>query len=65
RDVYALDDAVFDVLAGRWPTSLPNGLHVVTLTRTSTTSLGLDENQRWSHVSNYTAEVYRPGPSRL
>lgn len=65
RDVYALDDAVFDVLAGKWPMTLPNGLHIVTLTRTSSTSLGLDDAQRWSHVSNYTAEAHRPTPHRL
>jgi hypothetical protein len=65
RDAFDLDDAVFDVLAGRWPMTLPNGIHVQTLVRTSHTSLGEDANQRWSRASNYTAEVHRPATHRL
>lgn len=65
RDVYALDDAVADVLLGRYPVTLPSGIRVQTLTRSSSTSLGLDDNQRWSHVSNYDLGLHRPGPHRL
>lgn len=65
RDVYALDDAVADVLLGRWPMTLPTGIRIETLMRSSSTSLGLDAKQRWSHVSNFTGELHRPGPHRL
>lgn len=65
RDVYALDDAVADVLLGRYPMTLPTGVYVQTLARSSSTSLGMDDDQRWSHVSNFDLSLNRPGPHRL
>jgi len=65
RDAYTLDDAIADVLLGRYPLTLPNGIHVQTLMRTSSTPLGEDDNQRWEHSSNYGLELYRPGTHRL
>lgn len=65
RDAIALDDAVADVLLGRFPLDLPTGVHVQTLTRLNgPMSLGQDDNLRWSFVSNYTLGLHRPGAHR-
>lgn len=65
RDVHDLDDAIADVLLGRYPLTLPNGITVQTLIRSSATPLGQDDNQRHEHSSNYTAGLHWPGTHRL
>jgi hypothetical protein len=66
RDATGLDSAIADVLLGRYPLDLPTGVHVQTLVRANgPTSLGPDDNQRWSFTSNYTLGLHRPGPHRL
>lgn len=60
-----LDDAIADVLLGLYPTTLPTGIRVKTLVRTSSTPLGQDDNRRWSRSSNYTLGLWRPSPHRL
>ena len=65
RDVHDLDDAIADALLGRYPMTLPNGIRVETLIRTSATPLGQDDNQRWEHTANYSLGLYRPGAHRL
>lgn len=65
RGVMDLDDTVADVLLGRFPMTLPTGVHVTTLERTSATPLGQDANQRWSWSSNYRLGLHRPGTHRL
>lgn len=65
RDVWALDDAIANVLLGLFPVDLPTGITVTTLQRTSSASLGQDdENQRWRWVSNYPCGIYRPSLHR-
>lgn len=64
-DADDLDDAIADVLLGRYPFTLSNGIRVETLARSSGTSLGQDDNRRWSLASNYTVKAHRPGPHRL
>lgn len=60
-----LDDDIFDVLAGLYPTTLPTGIRIKTLVRSSSTPLGQDDNQRWERVSNYVLTLHRPAPHRL
>lgn len=65
RDVKDLDDAIADVLLGRFPMTLTGGIRVQTLTRASWTPLGQDDNKRWHRSSNYLLGLHRPGPHRL
>lgn len=65
RDVFTLDDSIADALLGRFPLTLPTGVRVNTLVRTSATSMGMDDSQRWGWSSNYRLTVYRPGAHRL
>ncbi|MCW2496347.1 minor capsid protein [Jatrophihabitans sp.] len=65
RDVWDLDDAIANVLLGLYPTTLPSGIEIVTLQRTSSTSLGQDESQRWIWSSNYPCGLYRPSVHRV
>lgn len=65
RDVFDLDDAIADVLLGRFPFTLTTGVVVQTLVRTSAVSLGRDDNLRAEWSSNYTLGLHRPGQFRL
>ena len=65
RDVQDLDEAIADVLVGRFPMTLPTGIRVQTLIRSSSTSLGQDANKRWMRVSNYPLSLHHPAPHRL
>lgn len=65
-DADTLDDLVADILLGRHAFTLPGGVYVQKLQRTSgPASLGQDDNQRWSLASNYGLTAHRPGPHRL
>jgi hypothetical protein len=65
RPCWSLDDAIANVLLGLYPVTLPTGVQVITLQRTSSASLGMDENQRWTWSSNYGTTVYRPSTHRV
>jgi hypothetical protein len=65
RDVDDLDEAIADVLLGRFPFTLPTGIRIVTLTRSSAAPLGQDANRRWERTSNFALGLHRPGPHRL
>lgn len=65
RDVWAIDDGIADVLLGRWSFTLPTGIAVSSLTRSSSGSLGNDDANRAQWVSNYTALLNRPSAHRL
>lgn len=60
-----MDDAIADVLIGLYPMTLPTGIYVKTLERTSSTPLGQDDNRRWSRSSNYALGLWRPSQHRL
>lgn len=64
-DVWALDDAVADVLVGNYPLTLSTGVYVETVSRAGGGSLGQDANLRWLWSSNYDLAVYAPGTHRL
>lgn len=59
-----LADSVFDLWHGAGPFTLPTGVRVLLLARQSWTSLGQDDNDRWSRSDNYYATVHRPSPHR-
>lgn len=61
RVVWAVRDAVRDVIAGRWPTVLPNGLHVQAVDFAGGGSLGYDDSSRLEYADNWT---YRLGEHR-
>jgi hypothetical protein len=65
RDAWALDDVTQSVLLGNYPLTLPTGVRVTSLRWTSGASLGVDDANRWSVVSNYAADTFRPAPHRL
>jgi hypothetical protein len=65
RDVDDLDEAIADVLLGRFPFTLTTGIRIVTLTRSSAAPLGQDANHRWERTSNFALGLHRPGPHRL
>lgn len=65
RDVWALDDAIANLLLGLYPTDLPSGIRITTLQRGPSGSLGQDENQRWIWSSNYPCGLYRPSTHRV
>lgn len=60
----ALDDAIYDKLAGRWPVTLPNGLKIVTMRRASSSPIGRDAAGRMERTTNYRCVVHDPGPYR-
>ena len=64
RDAWAIDDRLQNQLLGRWPMTLPTGVHVGSLTWTSGGSLGQDEQNRWEWASNWAARLYRPSVNR-
>lgn len=65
RAVWALDDKIADYLLGNYPITLPTGVRVVSLQRTSSGSLGQDDAKRWNWVSSYPCNVYRPSVHRV
>lgn len=65
RAVWALDDAIANFLLGNYPLTLPTGVRIVTLQRTSSGSLGQDDAKRWNWTSNYPCSVYRPSLHRV
>ena len=64
RPVDDLSDAIFNLLHGRTALTLSTGVTVVQCLRNSATTLGQDENGRWSNSSNYYATVHRPSTYR-
>jgi hypothetical protein len=62
REPRNLNDAIADRLLGRYPLTLPNGIRVTTIERTSAVSLGQEDggDRRWSYVSNYRLTAYNP-----
>jgi hypothetical protein len=64
RDAWALDDATQSALLGNYPLLLSTGVRVTSLRWTSGASLGVDDANHWSVVSNYAADTFRPGPHR-
>lgn len=65
RAVWALDDKIANRLLGNFPLTLPTGVRIETLTRTSSTSLGQDDKNRWTWSSSYPCQAHRPGAFRL
>lgn len=65
RPVDDLADEVFDQLQGLHDLDLTTGVHVVFVEHKGGSSLGQDDNRRWSRVDNYYVTTYRPGPNRL
>lgn len=63
--VMAMDDEVQDALLGRYPLLLPTGIRVASLVWRSGGSLGIDDNDRAMWVSNFNANVARPGTHRI
>lgn len=66
-DVFLMDDQVQKALLGRFPLRLSVGseqLRIASLVWTSGGSLGFDENDRPEWVSNFTANIHRPGTYR-
>lgn len=64
RDVWSLDDRIADYLLGLFSFTLPTGVLVASLTRSSSGSLGQDDARRWQWASSYTALTYRPSQHR-
>ncbi|WP_424862101.1 minor capsid protein [Streptomyces sp. MMS24-I29] len=62
REVYALADAVCDLLHGREHFRL-RGVPVALMWRQSEAQLGLDSNGRMEMSANYYARTTRPGPN--
>jgi len=60
-----LDDAVAQVWLGNWPMTLPNGVRVNSLLRTSGTPIGRDAAGRFERTTNWQFRIYDPGPHRL
>ena len=65
RIVWRMDDAISNVLLGNYPITLPTGVRVATLQRTSSGSLGQDDSERWLWTSNYPCNVFRPTLHRV
>lgn len=64
RSVLDIDSAAFDVLAGRWPLTLPTGIRVVRLLPGPAGSLGQDPLHRWGWSRNFTATAFHPTSHR-
>jgi hypothetical protein len=56
---------IFDILQGLINKTLTTGVKIITSSRRSGTSLGIDASKRWSRSNNYYLRVYRPTPNRL
>lgn len=67
RDLWNTDDAIDDALLGLYPVTLPSGIAVTALTKTSTMPPIREDGslQRWWHTANHTALIYRPSTHRL
>lgn len=59
-----LDDAVSQVLMGRYPATLSTGCVVSVITRASSSPIGRDSKGRMELVTNYRVIVHDPGPHR-
>lgn len=64
RSVLDLDSAAFDILAGRWPLTLPTHIRVVRLLPGPAGSLGQDALNRWGWSRNFTATAFHPTSHR-
>ena len=64
RPVDDLADSIFNLLHGKTALALTTGVTVVQCLRQSATTLGQDENGRWSNASNYYITVHRPSTHR-
>lgn len=65
RKVDDIDDAIFDLLQNRLDLTLSTGVKVGQIHKVSgPTSLGQDENHRWSLSSNYLVSAWRPSANR-
>jgi len=64
RPVNDLSDLIFDYLHAKTQWTLSTGVVVVQCLRNSAGTLGQDTNNRWSNVSNYYMDVYRPATNR-
>lgn len=60
-----LDDAISQVFLGNWPVTLPNGVRVVRIIRTSGSPIGPDAAGRQERTTNWLVRVLDPGPHRL
>ncbi len=64
REVARLTSKVFDHLHGLWGVTLPSGVYVASVVRTSHTSIGQDSGGRWRTVQNFYCTVHRPSAHR-
>jgi hypothetical protein len=67
RPVDDLADLIFNLLHGKTALALGTGATAVTVVqclRQSAATLGQDSNGRWSNVSNYYMDVWRPSTNR-
>lgn len=66
RPVMLLDDTIANALLGLYSFTLPTGVAVSSLQRTSSTPLMQEDGgkKRWWKTSNYTALCYRPSANR-
>lgn len=63
-DVWLMDDAIQRAFLGRFPMVLPTGIRIASLVWSSGSSLGQQADDIWLWVSNFAANVNRPGPYR-
>jgi hypothetical protein len=64
RKVDDLDDSIFNLLHGAQQIALSTGIRIVQCLRQSHATLGQDQSNRWSNVSNYYCSVWRPSTNR-
>jgi hypothetical protein len=64
RPVDDLADSIYNLLHGKTALTLSTGVTVVQCLRQSATTLGQDENGRWSNSSNYYVTAHRPSTNR-
>lgn len=66
RPASLLDDQIANVLLGLYGFTLPSGVDVASLDRTSATALMQEQSGslRWWKTSNYTVLTYRPSLNR-
>jgi hypothetical protein len=57
RVVWALRDACRDVILGRWPTTLPNGLEIRSVDYAGGGAIGQDASLRWMWSDNFTYQL--------
>lgn len=60
-----LANKVFDQLQGLVERTLSTGVKIITSSRRSGASLGMDSSKRWSRSQNFYVRAYRPSPNRL